>query len=145
MSTPQPVPSSKAAIVGGAVALLIGALAVITVPWWGPEDVSLRIWMAGAGAIGLLSGFTTGLSEKAGTAGEFLKFIGTGVLVPLIGAIAALMARAQDVAADLESSPSADPLVVLGSFFLVFGVLGILGIVAGALLRRGGLPPIMMR
>jgi hypothetical protein len=143
MSTPQPVPSSLAARVGGIVLLLLGVAVIVSVPWWGPDDISLRVWMSGAGALGLLSGFTTGFSSRAGSGSEFLKFLGAGILVPLIGGSAALIARAQDVDAQLESAPSADPLIVLGSFFLVFGLVAILGILSGVLLRRGGLPPIM--
>ena len=143
MSTSQSAPSTLAARIGGIVFLLLGVVVIISVPWWGPDDISLRVWMSGAGALGLLSGFTTGFSSRAGTGGEFLKFLGAGILVPLIGGAASLIARAQDVDAQLESAPSADPLIVLGSFFLVFGLVAIAGILSGVLFRRGGLPPII--
>ena len=41
------------------------------------------------------------------------------------------------------SDGSLHPLAVLGSFFVVFGLFAILGIIGGVLLRDGGLPEVM--
>ena len=64
-----------AAGVVGAVLLLIGVIPVN----------SGKMWLAGAAAIGLLGGYATGASEKAGTATEFTKLLGTGLIVPVLG------------------------------------------------------------
>jgi len=53
--------------------------------------VVVALWLSGAAALGLLSGYTTGASDQTGTASEFLKFVSGGVLVPLLGGAAGLV------------------------------------------------------
>ena len=114
------------------------------------------VWLAGAGALGLLSGYTTGASEQTGTAGEFLKFLSGGVLVPLVGGIAALVRQpertterstyvgdhvTEKITEVTLPSQAAHfhPLLVLGSFFVAYSVLAIIGIRLGVAHRAGGI------
>jgi len=114
-----------------------------------------RLWVAGAAALGLITGFTTGISEQAGSGEEFVKFIGAGILVPLLGGVASLLVHKQVVTEKSEytgtqltlkttttETPTPDdmlhPIAVLGSFFAAFGVLAVIGLIAGMLLRLGG-------
>ena len=110
------------------------------------------LWAAGAAALGFLSGFTTGLSKAEGISTEFVKFIGAGILVPLVGGVAALLNKSETV---IESStysgtlistkhtttvawfpePLLHPMAVLGSFFVAFGIFACLGVVSGTLIR----------
>ena len=139
--------------------LLIGALAAWGIPDC-PDQHLIRLWMAGAGALGLVSGFTTGLSTDAAGKTEFMKFLVAGVSVPLLGGVAALMGKTQEVTENSTysstqlvekttktvtslSDGSLHPLAVVGSFFLMFGVVAILGIVSGMLLRKNSQPGIM--
>jgi len=109
----------------------------------------LSIWLAGAAALGLLSGFTTGASKQPGISGEFIKFLSGGILVPLTAAIAtALKGPATTTetyeylgelvakkVTEVTTPPQMDllsPLSVLGSFFVVYSLLAILGILLGA-------------
>jgi hypothetical protein len=116
---------------------------------------TVRLWMAGAGSLGLVSGLITGLSDEDGSGKAFMTFIGTGLLVPILGGVAALLGHTETVTeksaflnnqlvkkttetASSLSDSILHPLAVLGSFFLAFGILAILGIVGGMLLRTGG-------
>ena len=114
-----------------------------------------RLWVAGAAALGLVTGFTTGISEQAGSGQEFVKFIGAGILVLLLGGVATLLVNKEVVTEKFDYSgtqlmlkttttetPISDgflhPIAVLGSFFTVFAVLAVVGIFAGMLLRKSG-------
>ena len=121
------------------------------------NEPPLRLWLAGAAALGLLTGFTTGLSSHAGSGVEFVKFLGAGVLVPLVGGVSALIARPQQVTEKSVytgtqlsekitttvtlSDAAIHPLAVLGSFFLAFALVAIVGIIGGVLAREGKLLP----
>jgi len=70
------------------------AIVVSLAGWAGPfsaDQTPERLWMAGAVALGLVSGFTTGLSKQPGSGTEFVKFLGAGILVPILGGLAALL------------------------------------------------------
>ncbi len=147
-------------LLGGIAIMVIGVLVV----FFGHNLIQglldhppVRLWMAGAGALGLVGGLITGLSDKEGSGTAFMTFIGTGLLVPILGGVAALLGNTETVTekstydnnshvvertTETISSLSDNlmhPLAVLGSFFLAFGVLAILGIIGGALLKKGGL------
>lgn len=113
----------------------------------------LAMWLVGAGALGLLSGFTTGASSQAGTAAEFLKFLSGGIVVPILGAVAALLQQRQKTVESFTYTgdqitekvtevtiPSQfaefHPLWVLGSFLFAYGFLAVLGIVLGVSCRN---------
>ena len=147
---------------GGFAALSMAVgVGVIVAIWCTALDVPLRAWLAGAAALGLLTGFTTGLSSHAGSGIEFVKFLGAGILVPLVGGASALIARPQQVTekstysgtqlvekvtTTVTSSDAAiHPLTILGSFFLVFAAIAILGILGGVLARSAGLPEIKLK
>jgi hypothetical protein len=108
----------------------------------------LSIWLTGAGAIGLLSGYTTGVSKQKGVTGEFMKFISGGILVPLVGGIATLMKEPVNnierysytdnvltekiTSTTLQSQNTHyDALVILGGFLLVYCFLATIGIYLG--------------
>ena len=145
--------------VGGILAIGGGVAAIAFVLYSGPGELPLRVWLAGAGALGLVSGFTTGLSTKVEAGAEFVKFLGAGILIPLVGGVAALLARPTQVTETSTSSGTQviqkvtttvtssegllHPLTVLGSFFVVFSLLAILGIIGGVLLRKAGLPALL--
>jgi hypothetical protein len=130
------------------VSLAAGILSVF-------PDQPGRLWMAGAAALGLLSGFSTGVSTEAGSGKEFVKFLGTGILVPILGGVGILLERTQEVTENSTYSGtqlverttttvtsategSLPALAVLGSFFVAFALLALLGIVGGVLLRKSG-------
>jgi len=112
------------------------------------------MWIAGAAALGLVSGLTTGLSTHAGSGQAFVTFVGAGILVPILGGVAALLSNTQVVTekstssgpltekttetSTLRSDGFLDPLAVVGSFFVVFALLAILGLFGGVLLREAG-------
>jgi hypothetical protein len=141
----------------GIVLTVIGIIAVFLLAKGGimlPTDPA-HLWAAGAAALGLVTGFTTGNSEKEGSGQEFVKFIGTGILVPLVGGVATLLVNKQVVTEKSDYSgtlltlkttttetPASDgflhPIAVLGSFFAVFAVTAVVGLFAGMLLRLGG-------
>lgn len=146
-------------LVGGIVITLLGLLVVFLayklLPGF-PDRPSAWFWITGAAALGLVSGLTTGLSENPGSGTSFMTFLGAGLLVPIIGGVAALLEQTVEVTEKSTylsdqlvekttmtvtsfSDGSVHPLAVLGSFFLVFGVVAVLGIVGGALLRESGL------
>jgi hypothetical protein len=112
-----------------------------------------RFWIAGAAAIGLLAGLTTGLSKQTGSGVELLKFLGAGLLVPLLGGVVALLEKSETVTekttytGTLVSEKSTStvtafpegiehPLGTVGSFFAAFAIAACLGLVAGACLRE---------
>jgi vacuolar-type H+-ATPase subunit I/STV1 len=138
-----------------AIGVVVGIFAVVwaVLPWSSenPGQFSMRLWMAGAGALGLVSGFITGFSSSSDSGKAFTTFISTGLLVPILGGVAALLGDTEKVTekttylnsnivektTETVSSISDNllhPLAVLGSFFLAFGVLAILGIIAAKLL-----------
>ena len=110
------------------------------------------VWLAGAGALGLLSGFTTGASKQQGTAGELLKFLSAGIIVPLLGGIAAIVRQPQQTIerstyvgehvtekiTEIVLKPEIAylyPLAILGGFFVTYGVFATLAIILGVVLR----------
>jgi len=112
-------------------------------------------WIGGAGALGLLSGYTTGNSNQPGTASEFLKFLSGGVLVPLVGGIVAVVQQphkttetttytgdhvTQQVTETTFSSPSAHlyPLGLLAGFFIAYSMFAIVGVLLGVENRARG-------
>jgi ribose/xylose/arabinose/galactoside ABC-type transport system permease subunit len=156
---------SKSHLAAGIVVILLGALAVIFIPNWFLDDLTqspVWLWMAGAGALGMVSGLTTGLSTEKGSGQAFVTFLGTGLLVPILGGVAAFLGQTEKVTEEstyandqlvkkitetvtsFSDGPLLHPLAVLGSFFLAFGVLAILGIIGGALLRKSRLIEIML-
>ena len=149
---------------GGTILMGIGlaVIAVLASGWISvfPDSPPVRLWLAGAGALGLVSGFITGLSKADGSGPAFMTFLGTGLVVPLLGGVAALLGQTEEVTETSTylnsqlaekttktvtsvSDGSLHPISVLGSFFLVFSVLAIVGVVGGALLKKGGLPEIL--
>ena len=141
----------------GFLAIVAGVVAIAFALFCGAGELPLRVWLAGAGALGLVTGFTTGLSENPGSGMEFVKFLGAGILVPLVGGVSALLARSQRVTENstyadaqvvekvTETVTSSDamlhPLTVLGSFFVMFALVAILAIIGGLLLRKAGIVP----
>ena len=141
----------------GIVLTLIGILTVFALAdgWVTLPNEPSRLWVAGAAALGLVTGFTTGNSQKEGSGQEFVKFVGTGILVPLVGGVATLLVNKQVVTEKSDYSgtlltlkttttetPTSDgflhPIAVLGSFFAVFAVTAVVGLFAGMVLRLGG-------
>ena len=110
--------------------------------------------MGGAAAIGLLTGFATGASKKAGSTGEFVTMVGTGILVPILAGLSEFLGKTQkttEYSTYLEShlvektttivnqpsSGSISTMAALGSFFLAFSLLAVIGLIGGSLLRKG--------
>lgn len=156
--------SEKANLSLGVVILILAVATVVILTGWvmpvGGAGVPMRLWIAGAGALGLVSGLTSGLSKQPGSGTEFVKFIGAGILVPILGGVAALLAKTQEVAekstysgtqlvekttrtVTFLSDGSMHPLAVPGAFFVAFALLAVLGIIAGALLRKSGFIEVM--
>ena len=118
-------------------------------------------WAAGAGALGLVSGFITGLSTAEGSGKAFITFLGTGLLVPILGGVGAFLGQTEsvtetstylndhlikkttDTVTSFSDGDLLHPLAVLGLFFLAFTALAIVGIVGGVLLRKGKLLEVM--
>jgi hypothetical protein len=115
-----------------------------------------QVWLAGAAALGLVSGFTTGAVGQTGIGTEFLKFLSAGIIAPLLGAVVTLLEfrkltfefNTYTASQQLESKvvgiqlpdafPFMHPLWVLGAFFLTFSLGAVLGIVLGVAARRMG-------
>ena len=116
---------------------VIGAVPVVS--WFlfeSDESHILAVWLAGAAGLGMLCGYTTGASEHTGAGTELIKFLGAGILVPLLAGIATLLQRPQKTAETYTYTPSdqvatkvvdttfpaesalSHPLLILGSFFL---------------------------
>jgi hypothetical protein len=162
-SAPREEDSVKAR--SGILLLSVGVSAIIWLAW--PLSLSgsdlLRFWLAGGGALGLLTGYTTGLSKETGSGIEFVKFLSAGLVVPIIGALAALLSTTETVTISEYSGSGAQPLkkitetvaslsdaslhpaAALGSFFAVFGLFAVLGLTAGALFREGNVITLPLR
>ena len=139
------------------VAGVVVVLALVFWAIWGTQGQAIgRLWIAGAAGIGFLSGFTTGVSNDTGSGKEFVKFIGTGVLIPILGSGGTLLigikeyteknVYLQDKLTEQTtrtvttfSDGLLHPIAVLGSFFVGFALLAVVGIIAGALLRAENL------
>ena len=117
-----------------------------------------RLWLAGAAALGLLTGFATGLSGESGSGKQFVAFVGTGILVPILGGVGAVLVRSERVTEKstyagnqlvekttetIPAEGSLDPMAVVGSFFVLFALFGALGLIGGALLKKAGVIQIM--
>lgn len=142
------------AVVGVLVTVVIASLIAYTSTSIAPPI--LTMWLAGAAALGLVIGFTTGASETAGAASSMIGFISGGVLVPVLGGIAALVKQPEttketstyledhvvtkvvEVTAQLPAT-ELHPLWVAGSFFAVFSLAAILGIGLGVRRRVGAI------
>jgi hypothetical protein len=138
--------------------LVVFVVLVVVQGGWGltfHDQLAARLWGAGAAGLGLLSGFSTGATTELSSKTEFVKYLGAGVLVPLIGGLGALVDKAEKVTeksvyvgttlvektTTTLSEPlagSLHPLAVLGSFFGLFAIFAILGIVVGVLLKKEG-------
>ena len=146
-------------LTGGIGLLVVGAAIVFYLAGWtvrvAVDEPPGPLWIAGAAALGLLSGFATGLSKDPGSGKGFVTFVGTGILVPILGGVGALLERTQQMTersaysgtqlvvkttktVTLPSDGLPHPLAVLGSFFVAFALLAVLGLIAGVLLRKGG-------
>jgi hypothetical protein len=141
----------------GALFTLAGVILILCLPG-GTVSVSGApgpMWIAGAAALGLVSGLITGLSKQPGSGQAFVTFVGAGILVPILGGVATLLVNTQVVTEKSKYSdtlliekstetvtPHSDgflhPLAVLGSFFIAFALLAVLGVVGGVLLRDSG-------
>jgi len=153
----DPASSQRATIVVFALLALLCGIPAISFLAVGTERWTLiAVWAAGAGLVGLLSGYTTGASEQTGTASEFLKFVSGGVLVPLIGGLATLVRQPsttiersvysgtqlmQKTTEVILSNPNAPfvPLAVLGSFLIPYCALAVIGILIGISHRQAGI------
>jgi hypothetical protein len=131
-----------------ALAFIVGAgVATGVAVWIAPSEARLivALWLSGAASLGLLSGYTTGVSTENGTASEFLKFISGGVFVPLLGAVGVLVSSQRDTERQsLEkvteaSAPAAFfPLAVLGGFLAFYSFFAMAGIILGVWHRSRG-------
>lgn len=114
----------------------------------------LTMWLLGAAALGLVSGFTTGASEQAGAAAQLIAFISGGVMVPILGGVATLLKQPetttetntysgeqllQKITAITATSQASElhPLWVAGSFFAVYSIFAIIGVAVGVRRRNG--------
>jgi hypothetical protein len=151
---------------GVGLVLILGGVVVILVlnsELLNPSGSSAAtLWLAGAGGLGLVSGFTTGNSAQTGTASEFLKFLSAGIVVPMVaGAVTLLEFRTGTTetwtyAGEKTTSHTTSitlpegyehfhPLWVLGGFFLMYGIAAVIGAVLGAVLRGLGIEIKMTR
>ena len=143
--------------VAGIVLAILGIIIVVLLVKGviGLPTEAARLWAAGAAALGLTTGFTTGISDQEGSGQNFTTFIGAGIVVPLLGGVATLLVNKQVVTeksvytgtqltlkTTTTETPVSDgflhPIAVLGSFFVVFALLAVVGIFAGMLLRQSG-------
>ena len=90
---------------------------------------NISLWLAGAGALGLLSGYTTGASSQVGAASEFLKFVSGGILLPLFGGIATTLSN-ESIFYSLE---------IIGGFLFFYSLFAIIGLIVGAKSRTDGI------
>ena len=145
MSKDMPMKGALPLLIVFIIVVGIGVAWIVAVT----DTISIvAIWLVGAGGLGLLSGYTTGASEKTGSASDFLKFVSGGVLVPLLGGVAALLRGSQKttethryedglVVEKITSTSSSfqdaisHPLVVLGGFLLLYSIFAVIGIVVG--------------
>jgi hypothetical protein len=137
----------------GIAALVILIVLVVTYLSASSVPPILGMWLLGAAALGLVSGFISGASEKEGTAEHALGFLSAGVVVPILVGIAALLRAPQttteqttydgehitkkvvDIVNKTEVT-ELHPLWVVGSFFVVFGLSTIVGIALGVRRRN---------
>ena len=131
---------------------------VVVVVYCFADDAGLStklLWLAGAAALGLISGFTTGASSETGAAAELLKFISGGILVPLLGGVVAILQYRQGskehyvyeagqlAEKTIEATLPADfaffhPLWVLALFFVGYCSFALLGVLLGKQLQKAG-------
>ena len=119
------------------------------------SNSSIALWIVGAAALGLLSGFVTGASEQQGAGAEFLRFLSGGILVPLLGAISSLIQLPQKTTEHFSYSADqitqkitettiplpggyVQPLSIVGTFMLAYSLFAIVGIVVGIHRRKAG-------
>ena len=100
---------------------------------------NISLWLAGAGALGLLSGHTTGASSQVGAASEFLKFVSGGILLPLFGGIATLLSGSGDTANTLSNESIFYSLEIIGGFLFFYSLFAIIGLIVGAKSRTDGI------
>lgn len=122
----------------------------------GPDNQAVRLWIAGAMALGFAVGLTTGMSATAGASAEFIKFVSAGVVVPVLGGIGAFLTSREEVlesfryeeAELVEHSKTTvtafpdellHPFSVLGLFFAGFALCAVVGITVGKLLSQAGI------
>jgi hypothetical protein len=113
------------------------------------------LWLAGAAALGLVSGFTTGASSQTGAGAELLKFISGGILVPLLSGVVAILQYRQGskehyqymgdhlVEKTTEATVPTDfayfhPLWVLALFFVGYCSFAVIGVMLGQALQAAG-------
>lgn len=141
------------------IALTLGGAAVVVAVAAGriplfPNSLEGQLWMAGGAGLGLLTGLATGISKEGGGTGKLVGFVGTGLVVPLLGGVGALLVTREEVVESFVyedaqlveqttttittlSEGSLHPLAVLGAFFLGFAILAIVGVMAGVYLKAG--------
>jgi hypothetical protein len=116
------------ALVG--VALLISSSALVDL-----TGASIaRTWFAGAVALGLLSGFTTGASHETGAGTELMKFLSGAIIAPLLGSVVSLTSSTSPA-----PTPTIHPMWAIGAFFMGFGSAAMLGIMIGISFREKSL------
>ena len=137
-------------LVGG---LIPGAIVVAAVPLLTPARDGLLLWTAGGAAIGLLSGFVTGASEAQGSGAEFLRFLSGAIVLPLFGALPALLEgperttersvyTGEQLTEKVVETGLIDPasyvaaLHVIGAFLVAYSIMAIIGIVIGSDARK---------
>ena len=141
---------------GGKVLVAAGGAAVIVMAVVAALQASpMMLWVAGAAALGLLAGFTTGLSQQTGVGLEFVKFLGAGLVIPLVGAVAVILNKTQSATETYSYSGTnldkkvtltqtefpdklSHPLAILGLFFSAFAIFAVVGVIAGSLLKKAG-------
>jgi hypothetical protein len=112
------------------------------------------MWLLGAAALGLVSGFSTGASLQAGAAAQLIAFISGGIIVPILGGVVSLLKQpetttetntysgeqlVQKITAITMTNQPAElhPLWVAGSFFAVYSMFAIMGVALGVRRRNG--------
>jgi len=144
--------------------LVLLALGVGVAGIWGAVSASeggagaaAAVWLAGAAGLGLVTGYTTGASNRDGTVADYLTFLSGGVLVPLLGAAAGLtqstetmsetytyyddtMQVATKVTETVHQTAHGYlyPVVVIGGFLAAYSALAIGGLLIGAYHRGNG-------
>lgn len=159
MNAPPDVPEESGTITVILVAAFILAVvsAILTASIVASPDTRhlITLWLSAAGALGLLSGYTTGASDENGTASEFLKFLSGGLLVPLFGGVAGLVSGSEKVTESYRyvdgqlvekvtdtqgalQTIASHPMAVLGGFIVFYSVFAAAGIVLGIHHRSKG-------
>jgi hypothetical protein len=153
------MPTDGVKLIAFLVAATVGLIALVTVMNSSVVTPSAStvaiIWLLGAGAVGLISGFTTGTSKQTGMGTEFMKFLSVGIITPMIaGAVTLLEFRKGTIEtwtfegekmtghSTGVSIPAGyehfHPIWVLGGFFLMYGFFAVVGAVLGIALRKAG-------